>query len=106
MQRLAKYCYTNDMNRTLEYNIDNYYALALCILEESYSIDKALAVILDGKTISQHDYSITKEDVEHMIALHDSGVSYARLAEVYNIGRDAVIKRIIRYNKRKELPDG
>ena len=106
MQQSVKYCYTNSMKKTLEYNIDNYYALALCILKESYSIDKALAVILDEKTINQYDYSITKEDVEQMIALHDSGVSYAELAKVYNISRDAVIKRIIRYNKRKELPDG
>lgn len=76
---------------------ENYYALLLCILKPSCTIDTSLQIMIDG-VFKKENATIGKPDIEDMIRLKQK-MTYEEIGEIYGLSKQAVYRRIKRYKE-------
>ncbi|MDF2841652.1 MAG: hypothetical protein K0R00_78 [Herbinix sp.] len=78
---------------------ENYYALLICILRP-VSIERSLQMMVDEEFTRQRDENINDEDIESMIKMKKSGMTYGKIGEIFGLAESATYRRIKRYKER------
>ena len=78
---------------------ENYYALLICIMKPSCTIDVSLQIMMDG-LFRKENTTIDRPDIEDMIRLKKR-MTYEEIGELYGLSKQAVYRRIKRYKEAK-----
>ena len=76
---------------------ENFYALLICILKPSCTIDVSLQIMMDG-VFKKENTTIDKPDIEDMIRMKQE-MTYEEIGEIYGLSKQAVYRRIKRFKE-------